>query len=165
MRSSPAKVRWAAPRRSPRLDGFGGCDRVATAGVALERTLASATITSRSQRLAGSSWVRSCHRIDKVKPVRPNSCGGARTTRPSGPASIELAGPREYGKPIVAQQEPEEAMAAALMGAGMNSEWARLFQEFTPGVNTGRVVWEGGHPLWRGETDVETILVSLVGGR
>jgi hypothetical protein len=46
-------------------------------------------------------------------------------------------------------------MAAALMGAGMNSEWARLFQELTHGVNTGRVAWEGGHPLWRGETDVE----------
>jgi uncharacterized protein YbjT (DUF2867 family) len=95
----------------------------------------------------------------------------------TGKRVIELAGPREYtprdvaaalgrivGKPIVAQQEPEEAMPAALMGAGMNSEWARLFQELTHGVNTGRVTWEGGHPLWRGEADVESILVSLVGG-
>jgi uncharacterized protein YbjT (DUF2867 family) len=96
----------------------------------------------------------------------------------SGKRVIELAGPREYsprdvaaalarivGKPIVAQQEPEEGMAAALMGAGMNSEWARLFQELTHGVNTGRVAWEGGHPLWRGDTDVEGILVSLVGSK
>jgi uncharacterized protein YbjT (DUF2867 family) len=94
----------------------------------------------------------------------------------SGKQVIELAGPREYsprdvaaalgrivGKPIAAQQEPEEGMAAALMGAGMNAEWARLFQELTHGVNTGRVASEGGHPLWRGETDVEPVLASLVG--
>jgi uncharacterized protein YbjT (DUF2867 family) len=96
----------------------------------------------------------------------------------SGKRVIELAGPREYsprdvaaalgrivGKPIVAQQEPEEGMAAALMGTGMNAEWARLFQELTHGVNTGRVAWEGGRPLWRGETDVEAVLVSLVRGK
>jgi uncharacterized protein YbjT (DUF2867 family) len=95
--------------------------------------------------------------------------------RGSGKRVIELAGPREYsprdvaavlgrivGKQIVAQQEPEEGMAAALMGAGMNAEWARLFQELTHGVNTGRVAWDGGHPLWRGETGVEAVLVSLV---
>jgi uncharacterized protein YbjT (DUF2867 family) len=94
----------------------------------------------------------------------------------SGKRVIELAGPREYspcdvaaalgrivGKQIVAQQQPEEAMAAVLMGAGMNAEWARLFRELTHGINTGRVGWEGGHPLRRGETDVEAVLVSLVG--
>ena len=96
----------------------------------------------------------------------------------SGKRMVELAGPREYsphdvaaalghviGKPIVTDQEPEDAMAAALMGAGMNAEWARLFQELTHGVNTGRVAWEGGHPLWRGETDVEAVLARLVGGK
>jgi NAD(P)H dehydrogenase (quinone) len=98
--------------------------------------------------------------------------------RGSGKRVIELAGPREYsprdvaaalgrivGKPIVAQQQPEEGMGVALMGAGMNSEWARLFQELTRGVNMGRVAWEGGHPLWRGETDVEAVLASLVGDK
>ena len=96
--------------------------------------------------------------------------------RGSGKRVIELAGPRDYsprdvaaalgrvlGKPIVAQEEPEEAMAAALMGAGMNAEWARLFQELTHGVNTGRVIWEGVHPLWRGETEVEAVLATLIG--
>jgi uncharacterized protein YbjT (DUF2867 family) len=52
---------------------------------------------------------------------------------------IELVGPREYsprgvaaalgravGRPIVAHEEPEHAMAAALMGTGMNAAWARL---------------------------------------
>ena len=52
----------------------------------------------------------------------------------SGKRVIELAGPREYtprdvaaavgrivGKPIDVQQAPEEAMAPALMGAGMNA--------------------------------------------
>src|SRR5579863_6133614 len=94
----------------------------------------------------------------------------------SGKRVIELVGPSEYsprdvaaalgriiGKPIVAQQQPEEGMGAALMGAGMSSEWARLFQELAHGVNTDRVGWEGGHPLWRGETDVEAVLASLVG--
>jgi uncharacterized protein YbjT (DUF2867 family) len=57
----------------------------------------------------------------------------------SGKRVIELAGPREYtprdvaaavgrivGKPIDVQQAPEEAMAPALMGAGMNAEWASV---------------------------------------
>jgi uncharacterized protein YbjT (DUF2867 family) len=94
----------------------------------------------------------------------------------SGKRVIELAGPREYsprdvaaalarivGKPIAAQQAPEEAMGPALLGAGMNAEWARLFQELVHGLNTGIVVWEGGHPLWRGETDVQTVLSTLIG--
>lgn len=94
----------------------------------------------------------------------------------SGKRVVELAGPREYsprdvaaalarvvGKPIAVQEAPEEAMAPALTGAGMNAEWARLFQELTHGLNAGIVVWEGGHPLWRGETDVETVLSSLMG--
>jgi uncharacterized protein YbjT (DUF2867 family) len=93
-----------------------------------------------------------------------------------GKRVIELAGPREYaprdvaaaverivGKPIVAQQAPEEAMAPALMGAGMNAEWASLVQELTHGFNTDIVVWEGGHPLWRGETDLQTVLSTLLG--
>jgi uncharacterized protein YbjT (DUF2867 family) len=89
---------------------------------------------------------------------------------------IELAGPREYsprdvaaalarvvGKPIALQEAPDEAMAPALTGAGMNDEWARLFQELTHGLNAGIVVWEGGHPLWRGQTDVQTVLSTLIG--
>jgi len=94
----------------------------------------------------------------------------------SGKRVIEVAGPREYsprdvavalarvvGKTIAVQEAPEEAMGPALMGAGMNAEWARLFQELTHGLNTGIVVWEGGHPRWRGETDVETVLSTLIG--
>jgi uncharacterized protein YbjT (DUF2867 family) len=94
----------------------------------------------------------------------------------SGKRVIELAGPREYtprdvaaavgrivGKPIDVQQAPEEAMAPALMGAGMNAEWARLFQELTHGLNANIVVWEGGHPFWRGETDLQTVLSALLG--
>jgi uncharacterized protein YbjT (DUF2867 family) len=94
----------------------------------------------------------------------------------SGKRVIEMAGPREYsprdvaaalarvvGKPIAVQEAPEEAMAPALTGAGMNAEWARLFQELTQGLNAGIVVWEGGHPLWRGETDVQTVLSTLIG--
>jgi uncharacterized protein YbjT (DUF2867 family) len=94
----------------------------------------------------------------------------------SGKRVIELAGPREYtprdvaaavgrivGKPIDVQQAPEEAMAPALMGAGMNAEWARLFQELTHGLNANIVVWEGGHPFWRGETELQTVLSTLLG--
>ena len=93
-----------------------------------------------------------------------------------GKRVIELAGPREYsprdvaaaverivGKPIVVQQAPEEAMVPALMGAGMNAEWARLFQELTHGINADVVVWEGGHPLWRGETGLQSVLSTLIG--
>jgi uncharacterized protein YbjT (DUF2867 family) len=94
----------------------------------------------------------------------------------SGKRVIELAGPREYsprdvaaalarvvGGSIAVQEAPEDAMAPAMMGAGMNAEWARLFQELTHGLNAGIVVWEGGHPLWRGETDVQAVLSKLVG--
>jgi uncharacterized protein YbjT (DUF2867 family) len=93
----------------------------------------------------------------------------------SGKRVVELAGPREYaprdvaaaieriiGKPIVVQQAPEEAMAPALMSAGMNAKWARLFQELTHGLNDDVVVWEGGHPFWRGETDLQTVLSMLL---
>jgi len=54
-------------------------------------------------------------------------------------------------------------MVPALMGAGMNAEWARLFQELTHGINADVVVWEGGHPLWRGETGLQSVLSTLIG--
>lgn len=54
-------------------------------------------------------------------------------------------------------------MAGAMLGAGMNDEWARLFQELTHGINTGRVAWQAGHPLSRGETDIEAVFASLLG--
>ncbi len=95
-----------------------------------------------------------------------------------GERIIELSGPREYspndvaaalgrivGRAIVAQQHPEEATAAALLAAGMNPEWSRLFQELTHGINTGRVAWEDGHPSWRGETDVAAVLTALIAGK
>ena len=47
--------------------------------------------------------------------------------------------------------------------AGMNVEWTRLFKELIHGLNAGIVVWEGGHPLWRGETDIQTVLSALLG--
>jgi hypothetical protein len=47
------------------------------------------------------------------------------------------------------------------MGAGMNAKWARLLQELTHGLNANIVVWEGDHPIWRGETDLQTILSTL----
>ena len=31
------------------------------------------------------------------------------------------------------------------------------------GLNAGIVVWEGDHLLWRGETDVQTVLSTLIG--
>jgi uncharacterized protein YbjT (DUF2867 family) len=95
----------------------------------------------------------------------------------NGRQIVQLAGPREYTpgevaaalgrvvkKPIVAQHLPVETMAAALESFGMNSEWARLFQELTQGMNTGHVAWEKGPPTWRGETDIEDVLTLLVGG-
>jgi len=94
----------------------------------------------------------------------------------NGKRVVELAGPREYsprevaaalarvaGKPITLREEPEAAIEPALRAAGLNAEWARLFQELTHGVNTGIVVWEGGHPLWRGDTDIAAVLSALLG--
>jgi uncharacterized protein YbjT (DUF2867 family) len=93
----------------------------------------------------------------------------------SGKRVVELAGPREYsprdvaaavgrivGTPIEVQQAPDEATAAALTSAGMNAEWAHLFQELAHGLNTNIVVWEGGHPFWRGETELQTVLAPLL---
>jgi uncharacterized protein YbjT (DUF2867 family) len=94
----------------------------------------------------------------------------------SGKRVIELAGPRDYSprdvaaalaraveKPIAVQEAAEDAMEQALAATGMNAEWARLFKELTHGLNAGIVVWEGGHPLWRGETDIQTVFSVLLG--
>jgi NAD(P)H dehydrogenase (quinone) len=93
----------------------------------------------------------------------------------SGKRVVNVAGPREYsptdvaaalskvvGKPIAARQFPVETMAAVMVAAGMGGELSRLFQELTHGLNMGRVAWEEGHPIWRGETGVEAVLSSLV---
>jgi uncharacterized protein YbjT (DUF2867 family) len=93
-----------------------------------------------------------------------------------GKRVVELAGPREYsprdaadalgrilGRPFVVEQGPEAAMIGALTGAGLNGEWARLFQELTHGVNTGHVDWEKGQARLRGTTELETVLRRLVG--
>jgi hypothetical protein len=48
-------------------------------------------------------------------------------------------------------------------GRMMNAEWARLFQELTHGLNANIVVWEVGHPFWRGETELQTVLLTLLG--
>jgi uncharacterized protein YbjT (DUF2867 family) len=95
-----------------------------------------------------------------------------------GTRRIQLAGPRDYspvdvaatlgravGRPIAAQQVPAETMESALSASGMmNAEWSRLFQQLTVGINTGRVAWDEGSPLSRGETDVEAVLASLLSG-
>jgi uncharacterized protein YbjT (DUF2867 family) len=119
--------------------------------------------------------------VDKAIPLVATRDVGSAAARllaegGSGKRVIELAGPREYtprdvaaavgrivGKPIDVQQAPEEAMAPALTSAGMSAEWARLFQELTHGLNADIVVWEGGHPFWRGETDLQTVLSTLLG--
>jgi uncharacterized protein YbjT (DUF2867 family) len=93
-----------------------------------------------------------------------------------GKRVVELGGPREYSprdaaaalsrileRPITVEQGPEEAMIAALTGAGMNGEWARLFQELTHGVNTGHIDWEKGQARVRGTTELEVVLRRLVG--
>ena len=96
-----------------------------------------------------------------------------------GHAVIELSGPREYDqndvaealtrvtkKPVSVQQGPEEAMIAALTGAGIPPAWAGLFQEMTHGVNTGHVAFEGGTAKSvRGATPLESVLEGLLAGR
>src|SRR5262249_10523393 len=95
--------------------------------------------------------------------------------RGSGKRVFGLGGPREYsprdaaealtrllGRRIAVQQGPEEAMPGALMGAGLNAEWARLFQEMTHAVNTGYVAWEEGRTRLRGKTELATVLAQLV---
>jgi uncharacterized protein YbjT (DUF2867 family) len=95
----------------------------------------------------------------------------------SGKRIIHLAGPRDYspldvaaalgrivGKPVVAQQQPEEAMVPALLATGMSPELSRLFHELIHGMNSGRVAWENGHALRRGETGLEAALAPFVTG-
>ena len=135
----------------------------------------------RSLSAVGGGVLPSFLTVDKAIPLVATRDIGATAARllseaGSGKRVIELAGPREYtprdvaavvqrivGRPIGVEQVPEEAMAPALMDAGMNAEWARLFQELTHGLNANIVVWEGGHPFWRGETDLETVLSPLLG--
>ena len=95
-----------------------------------------------------------------------------------GYSVIELAGPRDYtpedvaaalaritGKPVEAQQAPEDAMVPALMGTGMNRHWAELYQELTHALNDGHMSWEGGRArAVRGTTELDVALSSLVKG-
>ncbi|MGZ5967093.1 MAG: NmrA family NAD(P)-binding protein, partial [Polyangiales bacterium] len=94
-----------------------------------------------------------------------------------GRTVIELAGPRDYtpedvaaalsrvtGKPITLQQGPEDAIAAALMGAGLNAHWAELYREMIVGFNHGNVPWERGAAREvRGKTEIDEVLRQLVG--
>jgi uncharacterized protein YbjT (DUF2867 family) len=93
-----------------------------------------------------------------------------------GKRVVELSGPREYsprnvaaalsrilGKTITVEQGPESVMIGALTGAGLNAEWARLYQEMTHGVNSGHIAWENGQARVRGTTDIEVVLRNLVG--
>lgn len=92
-----------------------------------------------------------------------------------GKRVVELAGPKEYsprdvaaalgrvvGKALTVQQGPEEAIVGALMGAGMNAEWAGLFREMIVGVNSGHVAWEPGQARVRGGTEIDAVLAKLV---
>jgi uncharacterized protein YbjT (DUF2867 family) len=78
-----------------------------------------------------------------------------------GKRVIQLAGPREYaprdvtatlgrivGKQIVAQQHPEEAMAAALLSAGMPPSGHACFRSSL--MASTRVVWLGRTVIRRG---------------
>jgi uncharacterized protein YbjT (DUF2867 family) len=118
--------------------------------------------------------------VDKAIPmVATQDIGGAAARLlvegGRGTRVVELGGPREYsprdvaaavsrlaGRPIVAQQGPEDAMPAALASAGLNAEWAGLFQELTHGINTGRVAWEDGHARLHGETEIDAVLAKLL---
>jgi uncharacterized protein YbjT (DUF2867 family) len=95
-----------------------------------------------------------------------------------GYSVIELAGPRDYtpedvatalsriiGKPVTAQQGPEDAMVSALMAAGLNRHWAGLYQELTHALNDGHMAWEGGRARFvRGATEIDGVLSKLVNG-
>ena len=171
-------------------DGTGPVLGLRDAETVFRRAKADATLVRAAYFM--ENWRASLHAVeqgvlptflvaDKAIPMVATRDIGAAAARllaegGSGKRVIELAGPREYtprdvaaaagrivGKPIDVQQVPEEAMAPALTGAGMNAEWARLYQELTHGFNANVVVWEGGHPFWRGETELQTVLSTLLG--
>jgi uncharacterized protein YbjT (DUF2867 family) len=120
-------------------------------------------------------------RADRAIPMvatRDTGLAAARLLAEGGRGArvVQLAGPRDYapndlasslarllGKPVAVQQLPDDAMAAAMLAAGMNDEWSRLFQELTHGLNTGRVAWEAEHSIQRGETHIETVFASHLG--
>jgi uncharacterized protein YbjT (DUF2867 family) len=95
-----------------------------------------------------------------------------------GYSVVELAGPRDYtpedvaaalsrltGKPVTAQQAPEDAIVPALMGAGLNRHWAELYRELTHALNDGHMAWEGGRArAVRGTTEIDAVLSKLVRG-
>jgi uncharacterized protein YbjT (DUF2867 family) len=96
----------------------------------------------------------------------------------AGKRVVEIGGPREYspkdaaealsrilGRSITVQQGPEDAMPAALTGAGFSAEVAGLFQEMVHGINTDHVAWEAGHSRVAGSTELEAVLSKLVAAR
>ena len=64
-------------------------------------------------------------------------------------------------------------MVPALLATGMSPQLSRLFQELTHGINSGRVAWEGGHPIseafkrrpWRHEENTQHFMPSTHSSR
>ena|SRR5947209_7919513 len=77
--------------------------------------------------------------------------------------SAVVSGENQRLQAVSFSENVAPTMAPALMGAGMNAERARLFQELTHGLNANIVVWEGGQWFWRGETDLQPVLSTLLG--
>ena len=131
-------------------------------GIAAARLLAEGGSGKRVIELAGPREY-SPRDVARPCPRRRKADRGTGGTGGRSPRDVAAALARAVGKPIAVQEAPEDAMEPALAAAGMNAEWTRLFKELTHGLNTGIVVWEGGHPLWRGETDIQTVLSALLG--
>jgi uncharacterized protein YbjT (DUF2867 family) len=94
---------------------------------------------------------------------------------PRGQRVIQLAGPRPVtpndvaaalarilDRPVQVREAPTAAVVPAFTSMGVGATMARLYQELYEGLMSGRVAWEGGLPVTRGRTDLETGLRSLL---
>jgi uncharacterized protein YbjT (DUF2867 family) len=94
----------------------------------------------------------------------------------NGKRVIELAGPRSTHRAMSLQPSSESSENRSLPSRHPRRRWhlpswvqartlsglTRLTQELTHGLNADIVVWEGGHPFWRGETELQPVLSTAL---
>lgn len=88
---------------------------------------------------------------------------------------IELSGPEDFsvtdaarifgevlGKPLALQVAPTAAMPDVLTSFGLSRDIATLYAEMTDLLNSGKLVYEGGHRRVRGTTPLSTVARKLL---
>lgn len=82
---------------------------------------------------------------------------------PVSPAEAAETFGRLVGRELSLEVGPTSVMASVLESHGIPADLARLYAEMTEGLNQGRIVHEGGHPVAQATTPLATVAATLLG--